>query len=117
MPSDMKLAVLDLATEDYVGLWEVWWRLSSKTEHAGPTASMIDAVSELIRADHVQLFRARRFDGDEVVLERHDALRAIEDLKNWDPPDMGAVHLRVGATADGEQERRRLWEAAGPGST
>lgn len=114
MKPDLKLLVLDLATEDFIGLWEVAWRANSAAEPNGSPAMeerLRSDVTQLLVEGFVGLYVGIRFDGDEVQLDQEQASAVIKDPNNWLPSASGELHYRIAATDQGEAEYRRRYTA------
>ncbi len=97
-------AVLELAAEDYCGLWEARWRLDSlpSAVTAGSYDRAVGVVRSLVLQELVELF-VRRPGADEPELadEADPADRGI-----WDEPQVGGTIWLMLATEAGEQALR-----------
>jgi len=107
--------VLDLATEDFVGLWELDWRTRTVERSGGSPISdsaVRAEVNRLLAEGQIALYKGVRFNGDESATEVEEARSAITDPANWLPPPDGRQHFRLAATAKGEEEYRRHFRKA-----
>lgn len=103
---DVEHLILDLASEDYVGLWELQWRYRTKQVEA--PAEEIDrelaaALQRLIKQGLVTLSRGTAFAGEEVTLHSTDALVVASDPRQWNPSANGVEHVRLKTTAEGDR--------------
>ena len=104
--SSTKLLVLDLATEDYTGLWEFSWRAHARAKENVEEISdeeLRETVSELLDAGLVALYRGAAFGGEEVILTPEEARLLVTDVAMWSPPAPGVAHIRAAATGKGEE--------------
>jgi hypothetical protein len=110
MTTDLTTMVLDLTTEDFIGLWEVVWRARALEASGRPAISDTALRSEVIRlcADGlIALYKGVRFDGDESELGADETQSVLADPANWDPAKSGSEHYRLAATNEGDEEYRR----------
>jgi len=115
MTTDLARMVLDLATEDFVGLWEIEWRARTVERSSGSPihdSAVRAAVDGLLTARHITLYRGVHFTGDESTVARETARLAISNHANWLAPKNGDDHYRLAATAEGEAEYRRRYSTA-----
>lgn len=104
---NLRASILDMAVDDFIGLWEILWRTRSlvpegREEEVRLTAT--DQTRDLLEQGLVALFRGTRFAGDEVPLSRDEALAVLSDADQWEPPPQGdATHVRLAATREGEK--------------
>jgi hypothetical protein len=56
----------------------------------------------------VEVYRGWFFDGDQIAVERTEALRQLANSTSWNPSQIGEAHLRILATRAGEKEYARL---------
>lgn len=113
MTTNITKLILDLATEDFVGLWEVVWRASTVSESTGDSIAEGDLRAEttrLINAGSLHLYHGVHFAGEEREIDRHSAVSVIADESNWVPPEPQAGHYRIAASERGESEYRTLYE-------
>lgn len=101
---DLTPAILDLAVDDYTGLWEIRWRANALMPQASAEETYGAALAgtrELISCGFLSAFRGTRFPGDEVALSATEAAAVLEDPHSWDPPIRSGPHVRVAATEAG----------------
>lgn len=113
---NLKRSILDMAVDDFTGLWEIAWRARSLMPEAGEEEIQLTATQQardLVEQDLLALFRGVSFTGEEVQLSRDESLTAVSDRGEWAPPEAGAVHLRVAATEAGEKAYQRSANAGG----
>jgi hypothetical protein len=98
MNSDFKTLILDLAADDYTGLWELVWGARgsnvSRTEDELISPIRHD-VTDLLHLNRVALYRGTRFGGEEERLSTSEALEALSERRQWDPPARDETHVRV----------------------
>jgi hypothetical protein len=90
--------ILDMASDDYTGLWEFVWGRCAKSEDESESHVIDDvgkALRPLIESSRVALYRGSHFSGEETRLETSEALTALADSQVWEPPAPGSEHLRV----------------------
>ena len=98
--------VLDLAVDDYTGLWEIVWGI----EASRPNADMLAAgelakraVHALLEKGYIEIYEGRKFNGDEHRIPRSDRRAVLATEAYWNPPlAADFVHVRVSATEAGE---------------
>lgn len=104
--------VLDLATDDFFGLWELVWRVNAATNASSDVVTREQLRAEVVRLctdGFVAVYRGRRFDGDEMVLGIDDAKAVLDDPSNWESAVAAAEHFRVAATDKADAEYRRSY--------
>lgn len=110
---DLSELILDLATEDFVGLWELEWRARAIQRGASTAierGALMLEVERLLQDGSLALFRGAHFNGDEEQISPVTKARVVvSEAATWEPPATGAVHCRVAATERGE---RRYLESA-----
>ena len=90
--------ILDLAADDYTGLWEfVWGAGAGNPEVAAPTRRELlrVALAKLIADGKVKLYRGTRFTGEETAIAANDTQELLSRLESWEAPELNAEHLRV----------------------
>jgi hypothetical protein len=90
--------ILDLAADDYTGLWELVWGAGAKTpevEAATLRKSLLTALESLIADGKVKLYRGTTFTGEENAVLTSEAAQLLAREDSWEPPESSAVHLRV----------------------
>jgi len=98
--------VLDLAVDDYTGLWEIVWGI----EASHPNADMLTAVElakravrTLLEQGYIELYEGSGFNGDEHRVPQSDRHAVLATEAYWNPPlAADFAHVRVGATQAGE---------------
>lgn len=106
------MLVLDLATEDFIGPWDIAWRARAVEDSSGSPVSDSRLRAEVaqLRVDgFLAVYKGVRFDGDESELGLEEARSVIADPANWHPAGTGEQHYRVAATERGEAEYRRRY--------
>lgn len=96
--ADIRDAVLELSSDDYVGLWEIAWRLNTLFPNESPSKRRDMAAgvtSELLREGLLAAFRGVTFDGDVVPMPTDQAVREVQTQSAWEPPAQGSRHIRV----------------------
>lgn len=97
MTRDFKSLILDLASDDYTGLWELVWRANT-IEPPQDQQDVIEdfrtALIDLIRDGKVAMYRGTAFNGDERRVSSEEVARELRTETNWQPPT-GALHVRV----------------------
>jgi len=100
--TEIRDAVLELASDDYVGLWEIAWRLNTLFPNESPSERQDmagDVTSELLRDGRLTAFRGATFDGDVTPIATDQAVRELETESAWEPPVQGSRHMRVTASS------------------
>lgn len=115
MTTDLTTVVLDLATEDFMGLWEIVWRARAVEESGGSSgfsdSALRSEVTWLAAEGLVALYEGIRFNGDESEVTPHETQSVLADPTNWHPAENGRQHYRLAATAKGEEEYRRRYRS------
>jgi hypothetical protein len=109
---NLTMLVLDLATDDFFGLWELVWRVNAVTKSGSDVVTHEQLRAEVLRLctdGFVAVYRGRRFDGDESVLGIAEAKAILDDRANWESAVAAAEHFRVAATFNAEAEYRRSY--------
>ena len=103
LTQSLRHAILDLAVEDYYGLWEILGLVSS----LHPSLTLIDAeqlardaLLAEIAADVLVLYSGIAFGGEEAPISAADSRVAL-DLADWGPKLPSERHLRFTATDAG----------------
>ena len=103
---DMDAMILDLAEDDYTGLWELVWRartvLGDGSASATSTA-LRPTVEHLLHNGRLAMFRGVGFAGDECPVSADEAPGLLAVAHSWEPPDNGESHLRVLATGASDE--------------
>jgi hypothetical protein len=103
--SAIRQEILDLASDDYVGLWEVLWVIQRHFPEDTPVSVREKAqqlLLDLLRERLLQLYEGARFDGDEKMIARDDQNDLLNVGTYWNEPLGEIKHLRVVATEQGE---------------
>ena len=102
----LRRAILDLAVDDYTGLWEVLWLLQGIVRDTSEQTTTLGRrlVSEMMKDGSLQLYLGRSFTGDEHQVLGDDRNRLLESDTYWNEPLAEYPHLRVVATEQGERE-------------
>ena len=101
--------ILELAVDDYIGLWEILWRARALDESAADEelfSRALSGVDALLENELLIVSEGTVFSGEQRELSQREGLSAVRDWKHWTPPERGANHLRVAATEKG----RRAYE-------
>ena len=106
---DSRNVVLDLAVDDYVGLWELIWRVR---EIAPPgqfsaVAAIGATVSLLLESGMVQMWVGRSFSGEERLVPLDESRRHLATEEAWRPAQVGESYYRIAATPQGKDEYER----------
>jgi hypothetical protein len=112
MTANITKLILDLATEDFVGLWEVVWRARSVAESTGASIAEAELRTEAIRLiddGSIHLYHGVHFAGDECEVDRAHATDVIKNPSNWVPPGTAMEHYRITASEHGESQYRQLF--------
>ena len=108
--ADAERRILSSAVEDYTGLWELLWELS--TARSGGVSNADRALAEtalrsLLDRGWVALYRGREFAGEEQPVPAMEFDSVLAQDESWSEPAKGAIQVRVAATQAGEDEFRR----------
>lgn len=98
---DFEDMILDLAEDDYTGLWELIWRARTTMadDRAGDLLERLRSELEtLIQERKVSLFRGTKFTGEEQPISAADVPVLLATPGAWEPPAIDEPHLRVLAT-------------------
>jgi hypothetical protein len=102
----VEAVIMDLACDDYTGLYEVLWRLNTLHPDTAPDLKRFvaqQAMSSLLSQRYVQLFRALR-GGEHEQLSESRAEVLIRRPESWEPPGGPAdEYCCVASTTGGEQ--------------
>ena len=104
--SDLRYEILDLASDDYLGLWEVLWAVQQHfpDDTLGiARAKAQQLVLDLLEDRQLQLYQGVRFDGDETMILPRDQENLLNVGTYWQEPIGDMQHLRVVATEQGER--------------
>jgi hypothetical protein len=97
MVSDaIKEVLLDLANEDWYGLYEIVWRLNALypgEDESRKQEMAVHALSELICNGSVVIARLAE---SAMVLSQAEGLRVIQQPENWRPPSPADIAYGVG---------------------
>jgi len=98
--------VLDLAVDDYTGLWEIVWGIEASDPNADmPTAVKLarGAVEALLERGYIEVYEGSNFNGDEHRVSQSERRAVLATEAYWNPPlAADFAHVRVGATKAGE---------------
>jgi hypothetical protein len=98
MTQSFRSMILDLAGDDYTGLWEFLWGASAAMpdRDRGELVEQLRAdVETLINKGELMAYRGSRFSGEELPIPLRDVPAVLADSKQWDPPHAGSSHVRV----------------------
>lgn len=104
--SALRYEILDLASDDYLGLWEVLWTVKQhfpEDEIGNAMAKARQLVLDLLQDRELQLYQGVRFDGDEAMIGPNDQEELLNIGTYWQEPIGDIEHLRVVATEQGER--------------
>ena len=82
------LTVLDLATEDYYGLWEIDWAFRTdfpELNEAEALSRACDVVRKMVDDDQITLFRCSNSDEPAVPIANDEVESVLSQPKNWAP--------------------------------
>ena len=104
----VQCGILEIASEDYIGLWEAVAIVKSKSTFAREAQSQAhDILEELLSRHLLEAFEGVRFWGEERQLSFQEALELLDDQEQWDPDvPIGRRYMRVAATSLGEESLR-----------
>ncbi|MGH9782814.1 MAG: hypothetical protein ACRD88_01405 [Terriglobia bacterium] len=98
--------VLELASEDLFGLWEILWAVRGKDPSVGKSvqeAAVRETVRRLLRQGFVNLYRRTGVSSDETLVEA-DLIESILDAATpWREPHVNEPAYLVGATEKGKK--------------
>ena len=104
--------ILDLAVDDFTGLWELVWRADTvfASVPAPQRLQMLQSeVAALVEGRSLDVFEGIRFGGEEQRIDPATAAVLLAEPASWEPPPVGASkHFRIAATPTG----RAGYEAA-----
>lgn len=90
--------VLDMAGDDYTGLWELVWGAGARETERNPEeliAELRSAVQRLVDRGALGLFRGTFFNGDEQPAAQSEACAILTSADGWKPPEGDVEHVRV----------------------
>jgi hypothetical protein len=106
--------VLDLATEDYYGLWEVSWRLATVSEDKSQDSSQeaADVVTRLWGRGLIDLYTRAGDDAEPVLVQRPSGDVDLSAEDRWRPQQAGEPRVLIAATDSGRTvlAREGRWE-------
>lgn len=98
--------VLDLAMDDYTGLWEIAWGIEASPPKVDMSAAVElakSAVHALLERGYIEIYEGSKFNGDEHRISQSDRRAVLATEAYWNPPLAADFpHVRVGATEAGE---------------
>ena len=115
--TDHALLILDLATDDFVGLWEIDWRAQSVEKQKGlavDRAALRLATTRLLDDGEIMLYHGVLFNGDETQVGTSEARAVIAEARAWEPSRRGEPHFRICATQKGDAEYKRRFGEPNP---
>jgi hypothetical protein len=97
--------ILDMAVDDYTGLWEVLngVRQGELSLGGDPEITARAAVSQLISRGWLVLYKAERLGENEAVVEKTQIDHVLGEPRNWLAPEPGVMQYHVAATEAGER--------------
>lgn len=101
--SDM---ILELANDDYVGLWELVWRgqtVAPDMELGALTAAIQDTARRLVEDGLLQMYEGVTFSAEERLVGPSDGQRFLDDASAWAAPSPSTPHVRVTTSEAGEK--------------
>lgn len=104
MTNSFELGILDIATEDYYGLWEVLWAAKEYFPELGPCDLFLETklrIFEMVEEGLIQIFWLSP-SLEEIVLAE-DWKEQLENPENWDIASADRWHLRIASTEKGNQ--------------
>lgn len=90
--------ILELASEDYTGLWEFLWSEGARypsLDKAELFNQMHRAVKGLVESGQLTLYRGSTFTGEQKPVPLDDITSLIDQRSSWEAPRTGSEHLRV----------------------
>lgn len=104
--SPVERKVLWAAIEDYAGLWEIVWELTSSC----PEVSESDrqsvaqrAVRDLLVRNCIELYERSEIGGKEQLVSRARWDELLSNEANWHEPSARSTEVLIGATSAGER--------------
>ena len=98
--------ILWAAIEDYAGLYEVIWEFGNEIPPI-PFDKIQTTVLSLLHQGYIELFKCEEPYG-EVTKINDGCIDILSDKKNWDPPELYAISIKVSATESGEKYYKSL---------
>ena len=101
---NVRSLILDLAVEDFYGLWELVWRLQTCDPGLSRERAIQAARSALValhEQDLVELYRGTK--GDPLPITAADVPSLLAEEESWNEPREGTGTLLFGATQKGEE--------------
>lgn len=105
--TESRRTILELASEDYIGLWEVRWAIQQAQSDAPESSLFTDAralIREMIEDGALMLYSGTHFAGEESVVPQEEVSSLLEVELYWNEPISDHPQLRVVATERGEGE-------------
>lgn len=105
-PATVEREILDMATEDFCGLWEIIWRLRDLSPR-GLTLELRNkaesAVRELLAKGWIELYRCAGVSVEEKLIPIDELDRVLSEPASWKEPSKGSVQFLLAATPRGER--------------
>jgi hypothetical protein len=100
-------AILDLAVDDYTGLWEVvaaMREIYPNHNDLDLKDTAVNAIKQLLKDDYIHIYQGDNFSGEETKLKPAKACAALSDEKYWawEAAEL-REHIRLAATGKGEK--------------
>ena len=86
---EVEAMVLEQATEDYTGLWELVWSVPREAGSHGVSPPVMKTVARLLARGAILLYRGLLFDGDERVVPRAEWDTLLALPASWEEPQPG----------------------------
>lgn len=96
--TDLDAMILDLANDDYTGLWEFIWQAEAARDGIRRDeirATLGLAIERLILAGKLEIFRGVSFTGEEQPISGNQAHSVLANPRSWEPAAAGEAHIRV----------------------
>lgn len=96
--------ILELIDEDYYGVWEIGWRLSTALD-LDPSRDphvAADAISSLRSQGRLEIYVRDAVDDVPCPLHESGQVVDLNDASSWHVPQAGQPQLLIGATGDAD---------------
>ena len=92
------------AIEDYIGVWEIPWELSSLSDSDSEKLRISKKIVELLlKRNLVKLYSCKEPYGEMIELSNFDEeMKILNDDKIWNTPKENDIGIRIGATQIGQ---------------
>jgi hypothetical protein len=102
---DITPVVIDMAVEDWTGLWEVIWHLNTDYPELAPEQkeqTADHAIRDLLARGLIRLVNFEEIGNEEQAIPGEDTDHVLQQHRNWLPPAIPfSKHVRFVATEAG----------------